>query len=275
MHGKPPFGFPFWGCLLLSLSLGCSPEKRDDPGASGAEAASQILFTDPMSENWPDQWFLDGEKATLQHRDGGLFFSGGTVTKDDDPVEYHAHHAVLWTKREFEGDIRVSYQWTHVDTSDYGAILLYIQAQGIGEGPYDRDIFLWREMRSVPAMDKYFKNMNLISLSIRENVRCKRYPWFDREGNQYADGGLIDPMVEYKEKIEPGKTYRIVVEKRNPMVSFRIIDTATGEATIDHTWDTTKIDEGYEVKQITKGRIGLRHMATKQAIYKDFKVEKL
>lgn len=262
-------------CLFFSLNLGCSPEKQKDTDAIAEDAAAEVLFSDPMTGDWMENWFLEGEHASLENREEGLFYSGGTVTKDDDPVEYHAHHAVLWTKQEFEGDIRISYQWTHVDTSDYGAILLYVQAQGIGEEPYAKDIFKWRDMRSIPAMDKYFKNMNLISLSIRENIRCKRYPWFDQEGNQYAEGGLIDPMVEYKEKIVPGKAYQIIVEKRSPMLSLRIIDAATGEATIDHTWDTTKIDEKYEVKQITKGRIGLRHMATKQAIYKDFKVEKL
>lgn len=269
------FGLLLLGCTVLSFSTSCSPEQREDIETAQKDTASELLFSDTMCGDWRENWFLDGKHATLEHRDGELFFSGGTVTKDDDPEEYHAHHAVLWTKREFEGDIRISYLWKHLDTSDYGAILLYVQALGIGGEPYDRDISKWSEMREIPSMDKYFNNMNLLSLSIRENVRCKRYPWFDREGAPYAEGGLIAPMVEYKDKIVPGKTYRIVVEKRNPMLSFKIIDAVTGEATIDHTWDTTEIDERYEVKQITKGRIGLRHMATKQATYKDFKVEKL
>ena len=266
---------PLFGCLSFSLLPACSSDKAADPKSETKEAAPEVLFSDPMSENWTENWFLDGEKATLEHRDGGLFFSGGTITKRMDPEKYHAHHAVLWTKREFEGDIRITYRWTPVDTDGFGAVLLYVQAQGVGREPYAKDISDWSEMRAVPAMDKYFRNMNLISLSIRENVRCKRYPWFDREGNQHDGGGLIEPMVEYKEKIVPGKTYRIEVEKRNPMLSYRIIDEETGEATIDHTWDTSKIDERYEVKEITKGRIGIRHMSTKQGIYRDFKVERL
>ena len=263
------------GLLLLSLVSSCSPEERENSTPTSKDTTMDVLFNDPMLSNWQENWFLDGEKATLEHRDGGLFYSGGTVTKSMDPVEYHAHHAVLWTKQEFEGDIRISYHWTPVDRDGPGAILLYVQAQGIGVDPYDRDISKWNEMRRIPAMDKYFKNMNLISLSIRENIRCKRYPWFDSAGNPYDAGGLVEPMVEYKEQLVPGKTYQIIVEKRNPMLSYKIIDTTTGEATISHTWDTSKIDDRYDVKQITNGRIGIRHMATKQAIYKDFKVEKL
>jgi hypothetical protein len=271
---------PYYSCFITSflfsvLFSSCSHHKREDLVSNAKTANGEVLFSDPMTGDWTRNWFLDGKKATLEHREDGLFFSGGTVTKSMDPVNYHAHHAVLWTKREFEGDIRISYQWTPLDEDVTGAILLYVQAQGIGEGSYDRDISKWREMRTIPAMDKYFKNMNLISLSIRENVRCKRYPWFDKTGNLYAGGGLIAPMKEYKEKITPGKTYRITLDKRKLMVAFKIIDIATGEATIDHTWDTSKIDKRYEVQRIIKGRIGLRHMSSKQAIYRDFKVEKL
>jgi len=275
MTKKLHFAFLLSGYLLLSLSQSCSPEKHENPEASNTDSSAQILFSDSMSENWKENWFLDGEKATLEHRDDGLFFSGGTVTKMDDPEEYHAHHAVLWTKQEFEGDIRISYQWKRMESSDYGAILLYVQAQGVGEEPYAKDISKWNELRRIPSMDKYFKNMDLLSLSIRENLRCKRYPWFDREGNKYQAGGLIEPMVDYQDEIVEGRIYDIVVEKRNPTISMRITDTETGKVIINHTWDTSKIDERVEPDQVTKGRIGLRHMSTRQAIYKDFKVEQL
>jgi hypothetical protein len=272
MNKKIRFCLPLTVCLLVSLQVGCAPEKRAE---AGEDQAAEVLFLDSMASGWTENWFLDGKKATLEHRDGGLYFSGGTVTKADDPVEYHAHHAVLWTKREFEGDIRLSYRWTPVDADGFGAILIYLQAQGVGDEPFDRDISKWSEMREIPAMDKYFNNMNLISLSIRENVRCKRYPWFDRDGNPYEAGGLIEPMVEYGEPIVPGKEYRIVVEKRNPMVSLSITDAGTGKSLIDHAWDSSKIDPRMEPKLVTRGRIGLRHMATKQAIYKDIKIERL
>lgn len=73
-----------------------------------------------MTGNWRDNWFLDGEKATLNNSGNGLYFASGTVTKSQDPEEYHAHHAVLWTKQEFSGDILIRFDCTRVDTSSYG-----------------------------------------------------------------------------------------------------------------------------------------------------------
>src|SRR6056297_398128 len=97
---------------------------------SDKAAETRILFEDPMTGDWRENWFLDGKKATLRNTENGLFFSAGTVTKRDDPVIYHAHHAVLWTQQEFEGDIQISYEMTRVDSSNYGTTLLYIQARG-------------------------------------------------------------------------------------------------------------------------------------------------
>ena len=37
----------------------------------------------------------------------------------------------------------------------------------------------------------------------------------------------------------------------------------------------TQLEKGKEAPVLTKGRIGLRHMSTKQFIYKNFKVEQL
>ncbi|MGD1979958.1 MAG: hypothetical protein PVJ98_11235, partial [Akkermansiaceae bacterium] len=139
-----------------------------------------------MTSNWRDNWFVDGKEVTLEHRDGGLFFSAGTVTKAMDPEEYHAHHAVLWTKSEFEGDLRITYEMTRVDQSGYGTTLLYLQAQGTGRGPYAKDISEWNKLREIPAMNLYFENMDLISLSFRENLRCKRYPLRRPDGERYS-----------------------------------------------------------------------------------------
>lgn len=236
------------------------------------QTGSKILFEDSMMDNWQENWFLDGQKATLEHRDNGLYFSGGTVTKSEDPINYHAHHAVLWTKQIFEGDLRISYEMTRIDTSDYGTTLLYIQAQGTGTGPYVKDITKWSELREIPAMNIYFENMDLISLSFRENLRCKRYPWKDTNGEWYPNRGLIEPMVDYS-LILPGKKYRVEVEKRGSSVTLRLFDSATNELLTNFTWDITKVPA--ELETIKKGRIGLRHMSTRQFIYRNFKVERL
>ncbi len=236
------------------------------------QTKSKILFEDNMMNNWQNNWFLDGQKAPLEHRENGLYFSGGTITKSDDPENYHAHHAVLWTKQVFEGDIRITYGMTRVDSSDYGNTLLYIQAQGNGKEPFVKDISKWNKLREIPAMSLYFENMDLISLSFRENLRCKRYPWKDSRGEWYPKRGLIEPMVDY-EGIIPGKKYSVEVEKRSSSVTLRLYDGETKELLTDFTWDTTRIPEELDI--IKLGRIGLRHMSTKQFIYKNFKVERL
>ena len=117
---------------LLGTGNPTDPQNSQVERRDNKQTESTILFEDSMLDDWQEKWFLDGQKATLEHRNEGLYFSGGTITKSEDPEKYHAHHAVLWTKQVFEGDLLISYEMTRIDTSDYGNTLLYIQAQGIG-----------------------------------------------------------------------------------------------------------------------------------------------
>ena len=256
-----------------------SGKEKPDEGVGGLDSRSaprvvgnqtkkeplKVLFEDSLHDDWQEKWFLDGKMATLEHREGGLYFAGGTVTKEDNPEGYHAHHAVLWTKRVFEGDIRISYQMKQVDESGYGNTLLYIQAQGIGMPPHVEDIHEWRDLREVPDMSKYFTYMDLLSLSLRENIRCKRYPWRDEKLEWYPTQGLIEPMVDYPGLI-PGEIYQVVVDKKSDSLRLRLYGESGAKLHVDHTWDTRKIAGGIEPRRIQKGRIGIRHMATKQSV---------
>ncbi|MBI1336322.1 MAG: hypothetical protein GC164_05105 [Phycisphaera sp.] len=237
------------------------------------KTSETVLFQDPMTGDWQENWFLDGKKATLEHREGGLYFAAGTVTKAQDRQEYHAHHAVLWTKMEFEGDIRVSFECKPVDASDYGNVLIYIQAQGIGVPPYVHDIYAWRELREVPAMEKYFNDMSLLSVSLRQPIRCKRYPWNDIEKNIKFEP-LIEPMYDWHGMVRD-KWFRFVIDKHLRSLTFRSYDLQTGELLTECTWDTSKNPEQQMPRLIEKGRIGLRHMSTKQCIYRNFVVTRL
>lgn len=252
--------------FVVTITFSFNTGKKQEDG--------MILFEDPMTGDWRENWFLDGKKATLLNTEDGLFFSAGNVTKSDDSIEYHAHHAVLWTRKEFAGDIKISYEMTRVDSSDYGTTLLYIQARGIGIPPYIEDISAWNELREIPDMGIYYTYMDLLSLSFRENLRCKRYPWRDENLKWYPGKGLIEPMVDYG-KILPGKTYLVEVEKMAASLRLRLQEKQSGKIMMNHTWNTDKIADGIEPKQITKGRIGLRHMSTRQFIYRNFKVERL
>jgi len=237
------------------------------------KAAEKVLFADPMTDNWQENWFLDGKEATLEHREGGLYFAAGTVTKYQDREAYHAHHAVLWTKQAFEGDIRISFECKRVDASDYGNVLIYIQAQGIGVPPYEKDISAWRELRDVPAMSTYFNYMRLISISLRNELRCKRYPWNDVENN-ISFNPLIEPMVDWHGMTQD-RWFRFEIDKRKRSLAFRSYDRDSGELLTEYTWDTTRNQAQQMPRLIEKGRIGLRQMSTKQTIYSNFKVSRL
>jgi len=241
--------------------------------AVGSRDAPKILFEDPMTGDWRENWFLDGKEATLRNGEDGLYFSAGTIAKWHDPVKYHAHHAVLWTKQEFVGGIRISFEMTRKDEGG-GATLLYIQARGVGRPPYVKDIAEWNQLREIPTMSAYFNYMDLLSISFREDLRLKRYPWNDQDGNAYPGNGLVEPKVDWP-GMTPGDSSFVVVEKRNPHLTLRMYGKDRGKPTVDHTWDMTKACEGRDPEWITEGRIGLRHMATRQLVYKDFKVEQL
>jgi hypothetical protein len=252
--------------VLASLTVGET--------AAAAKESTNLIFEDSMAANWQEKWFLDGKKATLEHREGGLFFAGGTVTKEQDPEGYHAHHAVLWTKQVFEGDLRISYQMKPVDQPIYGNILLYIHAQGIGKDPYVEDIHEWRALREVPDMSLYFTHMNLLSLSFRDELRCRRYPWRNEKLEWYPKRGLVEPMVDCPPMV-PGKTYEVLAESVGDSLRLRVVDQESGKPIADHTWDTRRIDAAIQPRRLQKGRIGLRHMSTKQSIYWNFKVESI
>jgi len=241
-----------------------------------SQAGPTVLFEDSMTENWQDNWFLDGRRAVLEHRDGGLAFitTASKVDKRVDRAAFDAQHAVLWTRQAFEGDIRISYTYTKLPDCGWQK-LIYVQAQGIGSEPYVHDIHAWRDRREVARMDKYFNYMNLIGLSLRDEIRCKRYPWSDVERDVALSSEFL-PRGENK-GLETGHDLHVVVEKRRESILLRITDGQTGEHVVDHTWNLTDkaVLEGRDPKFVEKGRIGLRLMGGHKINFRDFKVERL
>lgn len=237
--------------------------------------SANVLFEDPMTGNWQDHWFLDGEKAVLEHRDGGLaFITEYTVNKNVDRAGFDAQHAVLWTRQQFEGDIRITYTYTKLPGCSWQK-LIYVQAQGIGEAPYVKDIHAWRNLRQVAKMNMYFNYMDLIGLSLREEIRCKRYPWSDVERDIELENEFL-PRGENR-GMEIGREYHVLVEKRKKSILLRITDAETGKDVVDHTWDLTdeKVLENRNPRFIDKGRIGIRQMGGHKILMLDFKVERL
>lgn len=241
-----------------------------------------VVFEDSMTGDWRDNWFLDGEKVTLENSEKGFYFASGTITKSDDREKYHAHHAVLWTKQEFSGDILIRFDCTRVDTSSYGVNIIYVHAQGIGRPPYSEDIYEWRELRAIPKMSKYFTYMNALHISYNVGdpetvsyIRCRRYPKQPEKGIQFGDTAIPPDYDDRGAKMVPGRTFTIEVEKRGNRLTFRTLDAETGELLKECVWDTANNPENQTPRFVEKGRIGLRQMSTKQNIYKNFEVIQL
>lgn len=222
-----------------------------------------LVFKDKCIKDWTKNWFLDGLIATVKNTKKGMHFSAGPEVRNN------AHHAVLWTKDSYAGDIKIEYDYTRTDTDDRWVNILYIQATGDGEGPYEKDITKWNKLREVPAMKTYYDNMNTLHISYAAfgnkgdgtyYVRARRYP---RPNNKPFDVTRIIPSYDQQGFIKTGVTYHITAIKSDNQLFFKI-ESKEGEKLF--TWDLSN------VKPITEGRIGLRHMYGRSSNYKNFKI---
>jgi hypothetical protein len=238
---------------------------------------SLALFEDPMTASWEQNWFVDGENAVLEHTGDGLRFhtpSSGVSREDKNTYrdKFDAQHAVLWTRQEFEGDLRITYEWQPIHTD--WANLIYLQAQGIGTGPYEKDIHTWRDLRRVSSMDLYFNTMTLLSLSLRGEIRCKRYPWNDIDRDLSYEDTLVEPMADHP-GLPDGHTYQMLIEKRYTSCRLVITDTGSGSTIIDFTWDLSHPSPERKTPFFSKGRIGFRQMGGNDVIFRNLTVSRL
>ncbi|MBT8051075.1 MAG: YesU family protein [Gammaproteobacteria bacterium] len=226
----------------------------------------QELFFDSGTNDWRDRWFLDGLKATVSNGEAGMNFSAGPVPREN------ASHAVLWTQQSFLGDLKIEYEYTRTDEANQYVNILYIQATGSGEEGKAPDIAEWADQRTVPAMSAYWGNMHTYHISYAaygrepvtddyDYIRARRYrPDIMPKKN----GPIFEPDVfERTGLFAPGVPHRITVIKQADEL-FMMIRNADKEY-LAH-WDTTG------QPPVIEGRIGLRHMYTRSARYRDFRV---
>lgn len=225
----------------------------------------QLCFTDDLAKDWRENWFLDGTNACITQSDAGMDFWAGPRAGDD------ACHAVLWTKLSFTGDIKVEYEYTRLDQALRFVNIIYIQASGSGSPDYPSDIAVWSKMRSIPAMRMYFDHMHTYHISYaaygmknddpdNDYIRARRYLPETHKG--LADTDLHPDYFKtrlfatgVKHKITIVKTAReLVMNIQNPEKEMRC------------RWDTSSFPA------VTEGRIGLRHMYTRGARYRNFRV---
>ncbi len=224
----------------------------------------QILH-DRCTGNWQDTWFLDGRKAAVTNGPDGMTFTAGPVARDD------SCHAVLWTKDSFRGDLKIEYEYTRTDSAVRYVTILYIQATGSGDAEHAEDIATWSALRTVPSMRLYFNHMNTYHISYAafgtrnddpdaDYIRARRYMPDAGKGlagtelkDEYARTGLF----------RAGVPYRITVIKKGRKLFMHI--RGDGREQLCRFRNEA-------LPPITEGRIGLRHMYTRGARYRDFRV---
>lgn len=258
--------------LLSSLELfsqvGIEGEKRQE-FLKLKKGNWQEAFFDSCTEDWKDQWSLDGLKATISNSESGMDFSAGPVPKED------ASHAVLWTKDRFKGDIKIEYEYTRTGEAQQFVTILYIQATGCTEIGVPYDVADWANERQVPAMKTYFNNLNTYHISyaafgqnpvdvIDDYIRARRYMPHLKKG---LTGTAIEPDVFKRTGLfAPDVPHYITVIKTGNEI-FMMIKNPEKEY-LCH-WNNTQFPP------ITEGAIGLRHMFTRSARYKNFRISTL
>lgn len=242
-------------------SNGSSPEFEE----LNVSSDWKLKLNDPGTGNWQDHWFLDGLQAKVDNSAEGMNFSAGPINRDN------AHHAVLWTKDIFKGDVKIEYEYTRTDQQLINVNILYIQANGIGEGPYVKDISQWNKLREIPAMRTYFNNMNALHISYAafktknedpedDYIRIRKYPATETIPFKNTE---IPPAYFNTGLFLPGVAYKITVIKTDDMLFFQV---AGEDEKMLYSWPLT------DTENIQEGRIGLRHMYTRSARYSNFKI---
>lgn len=219
------------------------------------------VLEDSGTADWQRFWFLDGESATVRNTKAGMEFFAGPAFGND------ADHAVLWTRDSFAGDIRIDYEFTRLDREHRCVNILYLQATGSGEGPYATDIGEWSHLRRIPAMREYFEHMHTYHLSYAAftnddsndpgYIRARRYTAGPLEGTEIAPDYDPAGLFEY------AVPHRMTVVKSGDHIYFRIVNDARD---LLCRWHNSAFPP------IKEGRIGLRHMFTRGARYRDIRI---
>lgn len=260
--------YQFTSYLLIAFSLfllSCKQPVPTDFTSLNKSNAWNLQFEDECTGNWQQNWFKDGLIAKVEQDDLGMDLIAGPVNRDD------AHHTVLWTKQSFEGDIKMEYEYTRTDSQIVNVNILYVQAQGIGKEGRGADITEWNTYRDTANMWKYYFYMDPLHISYaafpmvnedpdNDYIRIRKYPTPTQEEFKNTE---VPPAYFKTGQFLTGVTYKITLIKTGSNLYFNV--NGKGEEKL-YSWDLS------EEQSPQKGRIGLRHMYTRSARYKNFKV---
>jgi hypothetical protein len=230
-----------------------------------ADPAWTVAGRDDPRTAWREFWMLDGENAAVERTAAGFEFRAGPRRGED------ADHAVLWTRATYDGDVKLTFDYTRTDEAVRDVNILYIHAQGTGEGPYAADLAQWAELRRVPAMRIYFQNLRAWHLSYAafvntgpvdqpDYIRVRRYPVTPE---RTFDQTEVPPTIEGTGLFKTGVTYAVTVIKTTTALHLQVRGDGQDRS---FRWDLSSFDGPNE------GRIGLRHMHTRAARYGGFTV---
>jgi len=268
----PALAACLFASCLISVARGQGEGETDGTAAADAARFAELsqadwteAFFDSGAGDWREKWTLDGREATVENDADGMTFKAGPEAFQN------AHHAVLWTKRDFAGDLRIEYEYTRLDEATKMVTILYIQATGCDQQGYGKDIADWADKRVVPTMRNYYAHMNAYHVSYaafgnknaapgKDYIRARRY--------QCGPLGGTELEGEYKNTglFKTGVPHQITVIKRDREI-FMHVRNAEDELLCRFV--------NTEFPPIVEGRIGLRHMSTRAARYRNFKVSVL
>lgn len=250
--------------IVLFFAIACKQGVKTDFGSLNKASDWNLQFSDNCTSNWKENWFKDGLISTVEQDEKGMDLIAGPVNRND------AHHTVLWTKQSFEGDLKMEYSFTRTDTAVVNVNILYIQAQGVGNEGRGKDITEWNAYRDVPTMSKYYYNMDPLHISYaafpmvnedskNDYIRIRKYP---AEEGKFGETEI--PPAYFKTGLFlPNVTYKITVIKTGTKLYFNVKGDGLEKL---FSWNLA------EGQSPDAGRIGLRHMFTRSARYRDFKV---
>ena len=241
-------------------------QSEQEAFKQASAATWQRVFFDTGTGDWKEQWFLDGLVGLVKTGPDGMQLTAGPEFKND------AHHMVLWTKESFEGDLKIEYEYTRLDNETRCVNILYIQATGSGEGPYVKDISQWNELRRVPAMRTYYNNMDTYHISYAAFPNMGEHRSSYIRGRRYMPNRTGLKGTELKPDYAPeglfatGVPHKITVIKKDRELFMRVENAQ--QTYYCHL-------KNQDLPIITEGRIGLRHMFTRSARYKNLRISTL
>ncbi len=253
-------------CLLPGLAGAGSPEPRYFSALlPAAEPDWTVVGRDDPRTDWREFWTLDGATAKVERTATGFEFRAGPRRGED------ADHAVLWTRASFAGDLKLTFDYTRTDAAVRDVNILYLHAQGTGEGSYQADLAQWAELRRVPAMRIYFQHTRAWHLSYAafvntgpvdqpDYIRVRRYPVTPERSFAETE---VPPTIEGTGLFKTGVTYAVTVIKTTTALHLQV---RGGGQDRSFRWDLSSFDGP------NAGRIGLRHMHTRAARYDAFTV---